>query len=124
MTVGEVYRAIGGRLLQGDENVSVARVCTDTRQVLPGDLFFALRGEKFDAHDFLDQAVAGGAGALVLSRDVDVPARVPIIKVSDTLVGLQALAAYQRRQFAVPVVGITGSSGKTTTKDMVMHSHR
>jgi len=119
MTVGEVYRAIGGRLLHGDENVTVSRVCTDTRQVLPGDLFFALRGEKFDAHDFVDQAVAGGAGALVLNRYVDVPAKVPLIKVGDTLAGLQALAAYHRRQFAVPVVGITGSSGKTTTKDMV-----
>ncbi len=119
MTVGEVYRAIGGRLLHGDENVTVSRVCTDTRQVLPGDLFFALHGEKFDAHDFVDQAVASGAGALVLSQDMDISVQVPLIKVSDTLAGLQALAAYHRRQFAVPVVGITGSSGKTTTKDMV-----
>ncbi len=119
MTVGEVYRAIGGRLLQGDESVTVSRVCTDTRQVLPGDLFFALRGKNFDAHDFVDQALAGGASALVLSRDMDVPDRVPLIKISDTLTGLQALAAYHRRQFTVPVVGITGSSGKTTTKDML-----
>ncbi|WP_157872968.1 UDP-N-acetylmuramoyl-tripeptide--D-alanyl-D-alanine ligase [Desulfoscipio gibsoniae] len=119
MTVGEVYRAIGGRLLQGDENMTVSRVCTDTRQIAPGDLFFALRGENFDAHDFVDQAIAGGAGALVVSRDVDVQPRVPLIRVGDTLAGLQALAAYHRRQFAVPVVGITGSSGKTTIKDMV-----
>lgn len=120
MTVGEVYRAIGGRLLQGDEKVTVSRVCIDTRQVLPGDLFFALRGENFDAHDFVEQAVAGGAAAMVLSRDIKGPhVQVPVIKVSDTLTGLQALAAYHRRQFVVPVVGITGSSGKTTTKDMV-----
>ncbi len=119
MTVGEVYRAVGGRLLQGNEDVTVSRVCTDTRQIAPGDLFFALRGEKFDAHDFVDRAVAGGAGALVVSRDVEVRSGVPLIKVGDTLAGLQALAAYHRRQFAVPVVGITGSSGKTTTKDMV-----
>ncbi|TYO95919.1 UDP-N-acetylmuramoyl-tripeptide--D-alanyl-D-alanine ligase [Desulfallas thermosapovorans DSM 6562] len=119
MTVGEIYRAIGGRLLQGDEKTTVSRVCTDTRQIMPGDLFFALRGEKYDAHDFLNQAAAGGASALVVSRVVDVHTRVPLIKVGDTLAGLQALAAYHRRQFAVPVVGITGSSGKTTTKDMV-----
>lgn len=119
MTAGEVYRAIGGRLLQGDEGVRVARVCTDTRQIKPGDLFFALRGERFDAHDFIDRAVAGGAAVVVVSRAVNVDARVPVIKVGDTLAGLQALAAYHRRWFAVPVVGITGSSGKTTTKDMV-----
>lgn len=119
MTVGEVYRAIGGRLLQGDQDVTVTRVSTDTRRIQPGDLFFALRGEKYDAHDFLDQAVAGGAGALVVSRYVAVDPAVPVIRVSDTLAGLQSLAAYNRRQYRVPVVGITGSSGKTTTKDMV-----
>jgi len=119
MKVGEVYRAMGGRLQQGDDNLTVTRVSTDTRQVLPGDLFFALRGDNFDAHNFVDQAVAGGAGALVVSRDVQVPAQVPVIKVNDTLLGLQALAAYHRRQYNIPVVGITGSSGKTTTKDMI-----
>ncbi|MBF7083247.1 UDP-N-acetylmuramoyl-tripeptide--D-alanyl-D-alanine ligase [Desulfallas sp. Bu1-1] len=119
MTVGQVYRAIGGKLLQGDEGVTVSRVSTDTRQIQPGDLFFALRGERYDAHDFVDRAVAGGAAALVVSRKVPVDARVPVIMVGDTLAGLQALAAYNRRQFAVPVVGVTGSSGKTTTKDMV-----
>lgn len=118
MTVGEVYRAIGGRLLQGDQDVKICRVSTDTRQMQPGDLFFALRGERYDAHDFLDRAVAGGAGGLVVSRDVEVDPRVPVIRVGDTLAGLQSLAAYNRRQYSVPVVGITGSSGKTTTKDM------
>ncbi|WP_027366042.1 UDP-N-acetylmuramoyl-tripeptide--D-alanyl-D-alanine ligase [Desulfotruncus alcoholivorax] len=119
MTVGQIYRAIGGRLLQGDESITLSRVCTDTRQIQKGDLFFALLGEKFDAHDFIDQAINGGAGALVISRKVTVPEGVPVIQVRDTLVGLQELAAYNRRQFNVPVVGITGSSGKTTTKDMV-----
>jgi len=119
MTVGEVYRAMGGRLQQGDEHLTVNRVCTDTRQVLPGDLFLALRGDNFDAHNFVNQAVTGGAGALVVSRKVTVPAHVPVIKVNDTLLALQALAAYHRRQYDIPVVGITGSSGKTTTKDMI-----
>lgn len=119
MTVGQVYRVIGGRLLQGDQGVTVARVATDTRQIQPGDLFFALRGERYDAHDFLHRAVANGAAALVVSRRVEVPPGVPVIVVGDTLAGLQALAAYVRRQFNVPVVGVTGSSGKTTTKDMV-----
>ncbi len=119
LTVGEVYRAIGGRLLQGDEKVTVGRVCTDTRQIRPGDIFFALRGEKYDAHDFLDRAVDGGAAALVVSRKVAATSGIPVILVKDTLTGLQELAAYNRRQFSIPVVGVTGSSGKTTTKDMV-----
>ncbi len=119
MTVGEVYRAIGGKSLRGDQTVIVNRVSTDTRQIRPGDLFFALRGERYDAHDFLDRAVAAGAAGLVVSRNVNVHAAVPVIVVADTLEGLQALAAYNRRQYHVPVVGITGSSGKTTTKDMV-----
>ncbi|MCG8401716.1 MAG: UDP-N-acetylmuramoyl-tripeptide--D-alanyl-D-alanine ligase [Firmicutes bacterium] len=119
MTVGEVYRATGGRLVQGDEKVVLRRVCADTRRIQPGDLFFALRGERYDAHDFIDRAVAGGAGALVVSRDVNVEPPVPVIRLQDTLAGLQSLAAYNRRQFNVPVVGITGSSGKTTVKDMV-----
>lgn len=119
MSVGEVYRVIGGRLLQGDEGVKISRVCTDTRQIKQGDLFFALRGERHDAHDFLDQAIAGGVGALVVSSKVDVVTGVPVIIVGDTLHGLQSLAAYNRRQNTVPVVGVTGSSGKTTTKDMV-----
>lgn len=119
MTVGEVYRAIGGRSLRGDQDIIVNRVSTDTRQIRPGDLFFALRGERYDAHDFLDRAVAAGAAGLVVSRDVNVDASTPVIEVADTLAGLQALAAYNRRQYHVPVVGITGSSGKTTTKDMV-----
>ncbi|HBX22711.1 MAG TPA: UDP-N-acetylmuramoyl-tripeptide--D-alanyl-D-alanine ligase [Desulfotomaculum sp.] len=119
MTVGEVYRAIGGRLFQGDQNITVNRVSTDTRQIQSGDLFFALQGERYDAHDFLDQAVAAGAAGLVVCRDANVKSKVPLIRVADTLTGLQDLAAYNRRQYHVPVVGITGSSGKTTTKDMV-----
>lgn len=119
MTVGEIYRAIGGRLWQGDEGVKVAHVSIDSRNIKQGNLFFALQGERFDAHDYVDQAVAGGASAIVVSRAVTVDSRVPVIGVKDTLSGLQALAAYHRRQFAVPVLGITGSSGKTTTKDMV-----
>lgn len=119
ITVGELYRVIGGRLVQGDENVVISRVSTDSRQIKPGDVFFALRGERFDGHDFVDRAVSGGARAVVVSREVRVDPGVPVVRVGDTLAGLQALAAYHRRQFAVPVVGITGSSGKTTTKDMV-----
>ncbi|MCL2336348.1 MAG: UDP-N-acetylmuramoyl-tripeptide--D-alanyl-D-alanine ligase, partial [Firmicutes bacterium] len=119
MTVNEVYRVIGGRWLRGDPDVVVRRVSTDSRQIRPGELFFALRGPRYDGHDFLAQAVAAGAAGLVVAADVKVSFPIPVIGVGDTLAALQALAAYNRRQYHVPVVGITGSSGKTTTKDMV-----
>lgn len=111
--------AITGGLLLGPGDVTIAGVSTDTRQIRPGDLFLALRGERYDAHDFLHQAVEAGAGALMVSRPLEAAPGVPVILVDDTLAGLQALAAHVRRQFTIPVWGVTGSSGKTTTKDMV-----
>ena len=78
-----------------------------------------MSGERYDAHDFLAEAAAAGAGGLVISRPVSLPPGLPVILVDDTLAALQALAAYNRDRFKGPVVGITGSTGKTTTKDMV-----
>jgi UDP-N-acetylmuramoyl-tripeptide--D-alanyl-D-alanine ligase len=95
-------------------------VSTDTRHIEAGDLFVALVGEKFDAHDFLSTAVEKGAAAVVVSR----PERttglgVPVFAVSDTLVALGALARYYRRAWNGPLVAVAGSNGKTTTKDMI-----
>nr|MDA8233502.1 UDP-N-acetylmuramoyl-tripeptide--D-alanyl-D-alanine ligase [Clostridia bacterium] len=118
MTINEIASAINGQLIQGDGNLKVSQVSTDTRQINPGDLFIALAGERFDAHDFLGQAVAAGAAALVVSRD-GFSGDVPVIKVEDTLQALQQLARYNRDKFDGPVVAITGSNGKTTTKDMI-----
>jgi UDP-N-acetylmuramoyl-tripeptide--D-alanyl-D-alanine ligase len=95
-------------------------VSTDTRSIAPGALFVALAGENFDAHDFLPDAVSRGAAALVVSR----PERaeglgVPVFAVSDTLRALGALGAYRRRLWGKTVVGVVGSNGKTTTKEMI-----
>ncbi len=95
-------------------------VSTDTRAMGPGSLFVALRGERFDAHDFLVEAVARGAGAVVISR----PERgaglgVPVYVVDDTLAALAALARYWRRAWGGPVIGVGGSNGKTTTKELI-----
>jgi len=104
------------------------RVSTDTRQVVDGDLFFALKGEKFDAHTFLDKAVTAGARGLVVSElDKGVAADLvelaggclEVFWVDDTLTALQQLAHYCRKQMKIPVVGVTGSSGKTSTKDLL-----
>lgn len=120
MTVGEISRALGGRILQGEPGRYLRAVSTDTRTLKPGELFFALRGTRFDGHSFIPAAVEAGAGGLVVEREeVAVPSDVPVILVEDTLAALQALASYNRRQFDLPVIGVTGSNGKTTTKDMV-----
>lgn len=99
---------------------AIARIWTDSRTVAPGDLFVALRGEKFDAHDFLSQAVQSGAAALVVSRpEVAAGLGVPTFVVSDTLVALGALARYRRRAWGRVVVGIVGTNGKTSTKELI-----
>ena len=92
-------------------------VATDSRRVRPGDLFVALQGENFDGHDFLDQAVAAGAVAALVSRPQ--PVALPQLVVADTQVALGRLGAYNRSLYRGPLVAITGSSGKTTVKNMV-----
>jgi len=97
------------------------RVSTDTRTLQEGDIFVALRGEHFDGHDFAGQAVARGAGLLILEEMPDEKLDVPVVLVRDTLQALGDLATYRRELFAdlVTVIGLTGSSGKTTVKEMV-----
>lgn len=120
LTVQKIAAAVDGQLIQGEPNVTVENVCTDTRKLKPGDLFVALVGEKFDAHDFVHQAAAAGAGALILAKPAaELPPDVPVIKVADTLTALQKLAKYNRSLIDIPIIGITGSNGKTTTKDLV-----
>jgi UDP-N-acetylmuramoyl-tripeptide--D-alanyl-D-alanine ligase len=99
---------------------AIARVWSDSRTVGVGDLFVALSGVKFDAHDFLPQAVQGGAAALVVSRpDAAAGLGIPTFVVGDTLVALGALARYRRRAWGRPVVGIVGTNGKTSTKELI-----
>lgn len=93
-------------------------VCTDTRAVAPRNLFVALVGERFDAHDFLDVAVAAGASALVVSDAARVPAGIPYVLVPDTLRALGDLARAHRDAWGRTLVAITGSAGKTTTKNL------
>jgi UDP-N-acetylmuramoyl-tripeptide--D-alanyl-D-alanine ligase len=112
-------RATGGRWI-GTPPAELAGVSTDTRSLSAGALFVALRGERFDAHDFLADAAKGGAGAAVVAeaRASD-PAPLPRLAVSDPLAALGALAHVHRARFRIPVIGVTGSNGKTTTREMV-----
>ncbi|MGH8443413.1 MAG: UDP-N-acetylmuramoyl-tripeptide--D-alanyl-D-alanine ligase [Nevskiaceae bacterium] len=98
-------------------DVRFTRVTTDTRTLAPGDLFVALKGERFDGHEFIEQARKGGAaGALVAEAQ---PSNLPQVVVKDTLAGLQEYAISWRGDFHIPVVGVTGSNGKTTVKQML-----
>ena len=97
----------------------LAGVAIDSRSVAPGNLFVALVGEIHDAHDYLSTAIAAGAHAVVVSREVEVPPGVGVFRVEDTLRALGALGGFHRRRYDVPVVAITGSVGKTTTKELV-----
>lgn len=115
-TVQEAARMMGARLVGAGEALC-RRVGTDSRALAPGDLFVALQGERFDAHDFVPQAGAQGAVAAVVSRVVACP--LPQLVVDDTRLALGRLAAAWRRRFALPVIAVTGSNGKTTTKEMI-----
>lgn len=95
----------------------ITGVTTDSRRAGAGDLFVALRGERFDGHDFIEQVAAAGAAAVLVSRPVD--SVIPRLQVADTERALGLLGAYNRRAYQRPLVAITGSSGKTTVKNMV-----
>jgi len=95
----------------------MSQLCTDTRSIQQGDTYLAIKGERFDGHDFIDAALSSGASSLVVSCDAS--ADVPAIKVSDTVVSLGNIAKIYRNKLAAKVIGITGSNGKTTVKGMV-----
>lgn len=119
-TMTNLQQAAGwmaGARVVGDASRTFTRVHTDSRTVAPGDLFVALQGERFDAHDFLADVVARGAAAVLVSRETGLD--VPAIVVPDTRIGLGELGAGWRRQFTLPTVAVTGSNGKTTVKEMI-----
>ncbi len=114
-----IARWSAGVLSAGDPAAGIANVCTDSRALKAGDLFVALRGEKFDAHTFVAEAARlGAAAALVQEIPPGLPSSFGVIKVANTLIALQRLSANYRRTLSLQVVGITGSNGKTSTKDL------
>lgn len=120
LSVSQLAGAVSATVAGGDGDRVFRSVCTDSRNVREGDLFFALRGERFDGHDYAIRAVQSGAGGVVADREVaSLLPGAPFFLVRDTLGALQDLAGYNRRLSGVPLVGVTGSSGKTSTKDLV-----
>ncbi|MDH4024757.1 MAG: UDP-N-acetylmuramoyl-tripeptide--D-alanyl-D-alanine ligase [Desulfuromonadales bacterium] len=118
MDVRTIAEITGGHLMQNGASVELQGFSTDSRSLQPGELFIPLRGDNFDGHDYMNQAIQNGAAAC-LSEEMIGGLLVPVIKVNNTLRALGDLAAAMRRQFAGPVVGITGTSGKTTCKEML-----
>jgi UDP-N-acetylmuramoyl-tripeptide--D-alanyl-D-alanine ligase len=119
MTLQQALALLGGQAtLVGDGSTVVTRVHSDTRSLQPGDLFVALRGERFDAHDFLPQARAAGAAAVLAERGI-ADAGLPGLQVADSLAALQRLAAAWRRSLPVSLIAVTGSNGKTTVTQML-----
>src|SRR3989337_924909 len=106
LTVRELVRATRGALIGGDLGVPVTGVSIDSRSLAVGEAFFAIRGYRLDGHAYVRDAAARGAG-------------VPVVRVDDTTRALGRLALFHRSRFAVPVVAVTGSNGKTTTKEMI-----
>ena len=123
-SLAEVMTATGGRLVKGDSDQTVYGISTDSRQIRPGNLFVALAGENFDGHAFVPKAVEEGADCVLVADAGKINAevankRVGVIEAADTLRALGDLAHAHRRRFSIPVIALTGSSGKTTTREML-----
>lgn len=110
---------VGEARAWGEDTLRFTSVSTDTRTLEPGALFVALVNEANDGHKFAAQAIEKGAAALVVSRDADVPNSVPILRVPDTQAAYGQIAGRWRGKLSVPIIGVTGSVGKTTTKEML-----
>ena len=122
LTWGELARAAGGRLTHGDATTLINSLTTDTRSLKPGQAFWALAGERIDAHTLLTEAFSKISTGWIVADGklaLDAPRPAHVVQVPDTLKALQALAHFHRKRFDIPVVGIVGSNGKTTTKEML-----
>ncbi len=117
MSLAQAHALLPASTLVGDGAVAIARVHSDTRSLQPGDLFVALKGEHFDAHDFLAQAKAAGAVAALAERGL-AASGLPGLQVEDTRRALGELAAAWRRRFTLPLIAVAGSNGKTTVTQM------
>ena len=115
--LSEISKAVSGKLTGGTTVVS--GVSIDTRTIKNGDVFFAIRGDRYDGHKFIEVAVSKGAAGVVVSKACKKNSGFPSIIIKDTLSALQGFAKYYRSKYDITVIGVTGSNGKTTTKDLL-----
>ena len=112
LTLKEIAIALGTTC---EFDIEINAVCIDTRKITKGCLFICIKGERFDAHQFANEALKLGANAVMISEDIEVNG--PFVKVDDTAKAMLDLSGYYRSKFDIPVVALTGSVGKTTTKE-------
>ncbi|HOW42542.1 MAG TPA: UDP-N-acetylmuramoyl-tripeptide--D-alanyl-D-alanine ligase [Candidatus Omnitrophota bacterium] len=128
-TIDELVKATGARLISRGGSLTVTGISTDTRGIKRGECFLAIKGDRFDGHAFLNTAVASGAACLIVAvgkgsawvrqHPQRAAGKVAVLEVADTVKALGACASFHRRRFDIPVIAVTGSNGKTTTKEML-----
>jgi UDP-N-acetylmuramoyl-tripeptide--D-alanyl-D-alanine ligase len=119
LSISQIAKLAEANLETGDETISIERISTDSRTIKKGELFVALSGENFDGHNFMESVAESGAAGAILAPDWKgkVPSKFAIIRANDTLVAYQTLASNYRKSLSLRVLAITGSNGKTSTKD-------
>jgi len=120
MKAGDIAKAVGG-MLKGDPELEVRRVVIDSREVQPGDLFVGIKGRHFDGNDFVKTALSGGAVGVLTTKDIDPPSGKFAVLVKDTVRSLGDLARKKRENLSSLLIGVAGSAGKTTTKEIIYH---
>ena len=128
-SINELIEATKGRLIGRAQIPTIKGISIDTRTIRPQDAFIAIKGNNFDGHDFIDEAIRKGAGCIIREPDRKAKGsagKVTFIEVRDTIKALGDIARFQRMRFDIPVIAVTGSNGKTTTKEMIAHvlSHK
>jgi UDP-N-acetylmuramoyl-tripeptide--D-alanyl-D-alanine ligase len=119
LTIEDILKTTGGILLQGNPGARIKDVSIDSRTIGKGDIFLAIKGERYDGHDFIAEALRKGAVGAVVSKKIKIKSKKSIIYCDNTVKALQDIAYFHRRRFEIPIVAIAGSNGKTTTKDML-----
>ena len=123
LSLDEIVKAIDGKIVINKENLIFNEVCTDTRKIEKDNLFIALKGANFNGNDYANMAIEKGASLVIIDEikfDInEFENKAVVIKVADTKKALGNLAKYYRKKLGIKVVGITGSTGKTSTKDLV-----
>lgn len=122
MKIKDILEVINGKLISGNENDELGNFSKDSRTVAKGDVYVAIKGENFDGNKFAEHAIKNGAKTCILSKlsnEIKEYDHINIIEVADTLLALQQIATYKRSMYNIPVVAVTGSVGKTSTKDII-----
>lgn len=120
ITIQDILKATGGILLCGDPSMKIDRISTNSMEMGPNTLFVPIIGERVDAHVFIPNALENG-GACLTQEHEEASGDAPYIRVPDTLKAMQQIAAYYRNKMSLPIIGVTGSVGKTTTREMIAH---